>query len=255
MDAPGPTLFQRVAAILRARQYFAFMAILIYALDLVVPLVAAWMYGRDSLVDVINNARGALVDAVAAPSLAIAGLFVVYVVVMTWLRSGYLRSLVGDVHFAPRDARQYLRLLGLEVILECISAVTTGVVVLTGSQAAVVIAVVFVRLVVYFALLYSDYIIIIADVGPLRAMAMSWRTVRAAFLPSAAILLVATLLGDATAGLFTESVTVSLASAMPMMVVQCAVMGTVSFFADVILIAIYLDVVERGTLESQNRGF
>jgi hypothetical protein len=102
--------------------------------------------------------------------------------------------------------------------------------------------------------LYTDYIIVIADVGPLRAVALSWRTVRAALIPSVVVLLAVTLLGNAATVLLDENVTGSLARALPMLLVQCVLMGGVVFVADVVLVTLYLSAVEKGLLKPAPRG-
>ena len=89
--------------------------------------------------------------------------------------------------------------------------------------------------------------------GPLRAVALSWRTVRATLVPSGLILLIVTLLANAAASLLDENFTVSLTRALPMMVVQCVIMGGVVFVADVVLVVLYLTAVESGTLDAQSR--
>ena len=78
--------------------------------------------------------------------------------------------------------------------------------VLDGDRVAIAGAVVVVLLALYLAVIYAAYIVVVADVGPLSVIALSWRTVRAAFLPSALVLLAVTLLGEATSGLLGESV-------------------------------------------------
>jgi len=95
---------------------------------------------------------------------------------------------------------------------------------------------------------------VIADVGPLRAVALSLRTVRATLVPSALILLAVTLLGSAAVGHLDERVTGSLARAMPMMLVQCVLMGGVVFVADVVLVVLYLNAAETGRLQPKPRG-
>jgi hypothetical protein len=248
MEGTGPTLPQRVTAVLNAKQYLVFFAIGLYALDFAVPITSAWLYRREPLAELLRNTWGSLADAVAARSLLIAALFVVYLLAGTWLRAGYIRSLVGPFHFGPANRRQFFRLLILELFLEVVGALGAWAIVLAGDDALAINAVVFGLLAVYFVVLYSDYIIVIADVGPLRAVALSWRTVRATLVPSGLILLVVTLLGNAAASLLDENFTVSLARALPMMVVQCVAMGGVVFVADVVLVVLYLHAAESGTL-------
>src|SRR5450756_1806920 len=254
MDETRPTLPQRVTAVLHAKQYLVFFAIGLYALDFAVPIASAWLYRREPPAELLRNTWGPLADAVAARSAVIAAFFVVYLLVGTWLRAGYIRSLVGPFHLRPADRRQFLRLLALELALEVVGALAAGAIVLAGDDLLLANAVVFGLLAFYFVVLYADYIIVIADVGPLRAAALSWRTVRAALVPSVLILLTVTLLGDSASGVLNENVTVSLARALPMMVVQCVIMGGVVFVADVVLVVLYLNAAETGWLKPKPRG-
>ena len=190
----------------------------------------------------------------AARSALIATVFVAYLLASTWLRAGYIRSLVGPFHLRPADRRQFLRLLALQLALEIVGALVAGAVVLAGDDPLPVNAAILVLLAFYFVVLYADYIIVIGDVGPLRAIALSWRTVRATLIPSALVLLTVTLVGIYATGLLDESVTGSFARALPMMLVQCVIMGGVVFVADVVLVVLYLNAAETGQLKPKRRG-
>jgi hypothetical protein len=243
-----------VTAVLHAKQYLVFFAIGLYTLDLAVPIGSAWLYRHEPFAELLSNTRGPLADAVAARSALIAAVFVVYLLAGAWLRAGYIRSLVGHFHLRPADRRQFLRLLALQLALEVVGALAAGAIVFAGDNALAANAVVLAMLAFYFVVLYSDYIIVIADVGPLRAVALSWRTVRAAPAASALVLLAVNLLGAGAAGLLDESVTGSLARAAPMMLVQCVVMGGVVFVADVVLVVLYLNAAESGRLKPRPRS-
>lgn len=245
MTGEGPTLLQRVTAVLRTRQYVVFFAIALYALDVLVPLLSGWLYRGGGFAHVLQNIWGPLADAVAARSLVIAGVFVVYVVAKSWLRAGYIRSLTGPFHAGPANRGQFARLLGLELILEGISAGSVGLVVLAGAKSPVAGGVVIALLVIYLVVIYADYVVVLSDAGPLRALAVSWRTVRRAFIPSALVLLTVTVAADAAARLLSDAVTTSLLRAAPMLLVECVAMGTLVFIADIVLIAIYLGTVEE----------
>jgi hypothetical protein len=249
MDGTRPTLPQRVTAILHARQYVVFFAIGLYTFDFGVPIATAWLYRHESLTELLRTTHGPLADAVAARSAVIAAFFLVYLFVSTWLRAGYIRSLVGPFHLRPASRRQFLRLLALELALEVVGALAAGGLVLVGDDALLANAVLLGLLAFYFVVLYADYIIVLADVGPLRAIVLSGRTVRAMLIPSALILLGMTLLGGAAASLLDERVTGSLARALPMMLVQCMIMGSVVFLADVVLVVLYLNAAETGLLK------
>jgi hypothetical protein len=254
MDGTKTTLPQRVTAVLHAKQYLVFFAIGLYVLDFAVPIASAWLYRHEPFAELLRNTWGPLADAVAARSAAIGAFFIVYLLVGAWLRAGYIRSLVGPFHLRPSDRRQFLRLLALELALEVVGALAAGAIVLAGTDALLANAVVLVLLALYFVVLYADYIIVIADVGPLRAVALSWRTVRATPVPSAVVLLAGTLLNNAATGLLDENVTGSLERALPMMLVQCVIMGGVVFVADVVLVVLYLNAAESGRLKPRPRG-
>jgi hypothetical protein len=254
MDRMSHTLPQRVTAVLHARQYIVFFAIGLYTLDFTVPIASAWLYRHEPLAELLRTTWGPLADAVAARSLLIAAVFIVYLLVGAWLRAAYIRSLVGPFQLRPADRRQFLRLLALQLALEVVGALAAGAIVLAGDDPLMANAVVLGLLAFYFVVLYADYIIVIADVGPLRAVALSWRTVRATPIPSALVLLTVTLLGLYAANLLDERVTGSLARALPMMLVQCVIMGGVIFVADVVLVVLYLNAAETGRLTPQPRS-
>ena len=253
MDRTSHTLPQRVTAVLHARQYIVFFAIGMYTLDLAVALGAAWLYRREPLAELLRSG-GPLADAVAARSVLIAAVFIVYLLISTWLRAGYIRSLVGPLHLRPADRRQFLRLLALQLALEVVGALVAGAVVLAGDDPLPVNAVFLVLLAFNFVVLYADYIIVIGDVGPLRAVALSWRTVKATLVPSALVLLTVSLVGIYATQLLDENVTGSVARALPMMLVQCVIMGSVLFVADVVLVVLYLDAAETGRLTPKPRS-
>ena len=253
MDTTRPMLPQRVTAVLHAKQYLVFFSIGLYALDIAVPIASAWMYRHGTFAEALDKTRGALPDAVAARSALIAAVFVGYLLVMTWLRAGYIRSLMGPLHLRPADRGQFLRLLGFQLILEVGGALGIGALVLAGDNALAANAVVLALLAFYFIVMYADYIVVISGVGPLRAIALSWRTVRLCLVPSAAILLIVTLLGDLAAGLLDDSSTGSILSALPMLLIQSVLMGAVVFAADVVLVVLYLNVVETGRLKPAAR--
>jgi hypothetical protein len=253
MDRTSHTLPQRVTAVLHARQYIVFFAIGLYTLDFAVALGSAWLYRHEPLKELLYN-RGPLADAVAARSALIAAIFVVYLLASTWLRAGYIRSLVGPFRLRPSDRRQFLRLLVFALALEIVGAIVAGAFVLAGDDPLPVNAVFLGLLAFNLAVLYADYIIVIGDVGPLRAVALSWRTVKAAPIPSALVLLSVTLLGFYAARFLDQNVTGSLAGALPLMIVERVIMGGVIFVADVVLVVLYLNAAETGKLNPKPRG-
>jgi hypothetical protein len=251
MNPTRPTLPQRVTAVLRAREYVVFFSIALFALTVGVPIVSAWLYRGGPFPDLLYNSWGPLADAVAARSLFIGALWVAYVLVMVWLRAGYIRSLAGPVRFRPAGRRQFLSLLAFELILEAIGALGVWGVVASGDSVTAANLVAFGQLAVYFLVMYADYIIVLGDAGPLRGMGLSVRMLRLRFLPSAGLLLIVTLAGQLSAGLLGPSVITGLWRALPMLLVQSVLMGALVFVADVILVVLYQDAVETGKLTSR----
>lgn len=253
MDGNGPTLPQRVTAVLHARQYVVFYGIALYALDTALPLLSAWLYRHRPIAELLTDARDPLVDAVAGPSVVIGLLFAAYLLISSWLRSGYIRSLAGPLRLRPRDTRQYLRLLAFELLLEVVAAAAVGTILLADESAAVVDLVTLALLAVYLIVLYADYAIVLSDLGVLRGLLASWRTVRANLAASALVVLSVTLLVRAGAGLLDGQVTGSLAHALPMLVVQCVLLGAVVFAADVTLVVVYQVTLERSAAHADGR--
>lgn len=249
MDDAGPTLPQRVVATLHARQYVAFYGIALYALDSAAPILAAWLYRHRAIADLLADSRSILANAVAGRSLAIAGLFVVYLAVSTWLRAGYIRSLAGPLRLRPRDARQFGRLLALYLALAVLGALGTWAMVAAGQDLVVVDLVYLSLLVLYVVVLYADYAIVVSDIGPLSGIIASLRTLRANVAASVAVLLIVTMIEQAGARLVLDGVTGGLAQALPLLVVECVVVGTVVFAADLTLVVIYQVTLERRASE------
>ena len=247
MDGDRPTLLRLVLTVLHKRQFVVFFAIGLYALDVLVPLLSAWLYHGGSLATSRKESLAALADAVASHSGAVAGVFLAYLLLKTWLRAGYVRSLTGPFRIGAASWGQFARLLGLEVILEVVAATAVGAVVLTGGNPAGGGVAVLAVMAIYLALLYADYIVVIAGVGPVRAVALSVRTVRLSLLPSLFILLTVTVIGDATSRIAADAAA-GVAQAAPLFLVQCMVMGSVVFVADVVLVVIYLSLAESGRL-------
>ena len=245
MNVPGHTLTRQVIAVLRGRQYLVFYAIGLYALSFAVTVVAAWLYCHRPIGQLLDGARSPLLDAVAGPSVSILAVFLVYLAVATWLRAGYIRSLAGDFHLRPRDAGQFLRLLGLSVILAIVYALG-GAALAWGDQGAgarmlVGALTVAALMAANLALLYADYIVVLEDAGPLTAMVRSARVLKGAFAASVLVLLVVTLLGAPGSAMLADAAKTSLARAMPILVLWTIVPGAVMFVADVTLLVIYLN--------------
>jgi hypothetical protein len=201
----------------------------------------------------MRDSWGPLADSVATRSALIGVVWVVYVLVVTWLRAGYIRSLAGPARFRPESGRQFARLLAFQVFLEVVSALGVWGLVAAGEDALAANLVVLAQLAVYFVVLYADYIIVLGGVGPLRGIHLSARMVRLYPLVSAGLLLLVTLLGQLSAGLLSEDVISGLGRALPMLLVQCVLMGALVFVADIVLVVLFQDAVESGRLKLPER--
>lgn len=236
MDAPRPTLVRRVSAVLRARQFIVFYAMALYAFDLAVLLLVAWLRDGEPVAVALERSREPLAQAVAAGDVLLVGAVALSLLTISWFRAGYIRSLVGGFRLRPAGTRQFLSLLALETLLTAAAAAaglwTTGTVGLVTALAVFAL---------YVIALYADYVIVLAGVGPVAALKRSWLVVRAAPLPSFAVLMAATLCGVLAATLPGAAADGGLAAALPLLVVRCVFMGVVLFVADVVLVVLYLD--------------
>ena len=169
MDDTRPTLPQRVTAVLHARQYIVFFAIGLYALDFAVPIVSAWMHRRGPFAELLHNSGGRSADAVARAALSSAPSS--SRTCSSALAARRLHPLAGGTPSpASGDRRQFLQPARLRArpggrrarsrrARSC-SAATTVLVQRIASLGL---------LAFYLVVLYADYIIVLADVGPLRA--------------------------------------------------------------------------------------
>lgn len=244
MDHHGPSVPQRVAAVLRAKQFLVFYAIALTAWDLVCTLLGAWLRTHAPATTLVTTAWGPLADAVAGRSPLIGALFAISVLVTAWFRAGYLRSLLGRARFRPSHWRQFARLLGLELLLAVVGALAVAAVVRSsGLLSTLALGG---SLAVYLVTMYTDYAIVVADVGLLRALWLSWRTVRASFGASVFVLLNVTIASQLLALLVAGGGFDGLAGLLPLLVVKTVLLGCVVFVADVALLVLLLQAREQG---------
>jgi hypothetical protein len=123
----------------------------------------------------------------------------------------------------------------------------------TGVAQTLSLAVMLAIAAIDLALLYADYIVVLAGVGPFAAMRRSLRVLLAAVMPSLLILLGFTLLSDIAIHLLgTEAA--SLLHASPTIVLRIVAVGAIMFVTDVALIVVYQHVLERGKLLTPKAG-
>jgi hypothetical protein len=250
----SPALLQRIGRLLRAKQFLVFYAIGLFVLLYVPPLLTGWLRHHRPLDQLLRENDAMLGDLWAKPGLSIALVIVGSLVAQAWLRAGYLRSLLGRLHWRPVDARQFRRLLGLMVTYELVtwglSAAATALginaddVTVSDRTTAISYALLFLQLVVMLVLLYADYAIVVSSVTLLQSFRRSVDTVRANRLIS---LLVVGL--PLTVAIMSASAMLSIRGAaltiLPSIVVVVVVSGAISFVVDVVLITVYIDTIQR----------
>ena len=89
------------------------------------------------------------------------------------------------------------------------------------------------------AVLYADSAIVLGDDGPVAGIVASLRIVRRHLALSVTVTISVILAAGASAQLLTQESTGSLARALPVLVIQCVVMGAVTFVADVVLLVVF----------------
>ncbi len=246
-------LVGRISATLRAKQFLVFYAIAIYAVEMVTPLLTDWLSSGDPLSDVYRRSTTLLYQLLVSPDLLTATIVAVSLLLTTWFTAGYIRSIVGRLHFAPQNGSQFLSLLGLMLIIEL---VYLGIDVLfrtVGTSEPSALLIDLLQLLVAATLLYPDYAIIISGGDPFSAIVKSLRTLRANVPFSLVILAVVVILVRLVAALIDPAIDGGLRDMIGLLVVRTIAIGAVTFVADVALVMVYIDAVERGALRSHRR--
>jgi len=248
VNAP-PALLQRIGRLLRAKESLVFYAIGLALLDAIAPLSTGWLFRHRSLATLFGAGNTVAGDAVAGHAVAIVAVTIVYLLLSATFTAGYLRSLLGRLHWGPRDGRQLARLFALLVL---VAAVSWGLAALQGlaqdrAGATLALFTVALNMLVNVPLLYAEYAVVVSNVGPGRAI---WRSLQAfAANPLVSLLVLY--------GLFLVSFVLwqflpgdrgDALSLAPTLLIHVLVWGCVSFLADVVLLSVYIDSIERGTL-------
>lgn len=249
MNQTGHTLTQRVVALLRARQFLVYYAIVLNAVRSGALLLGTWLATHEPLEKLVLGPREPLASAVAAPGVWTIGLFALSLIATVWLRAGYVRSLAGAFSLRPRDALQFVRLLALLVLVAVASAGANWAYgrAAEGSTTVNLIAAGLGILlgILNVALLYADYVVVLGDRGPAAAIKLSARIAFGALMPSVLVVFVLSMFLQPLLFLPAASLTQGLALTLPMLVVQTLVVGSVLFVADIVLLAVFLDAVEQ----------
>ena len=254
MEMNGATLPRRVIMLLRAKLHLALFAIALQLLDFAAPLLASWLLTRRSaaaLLDSNPSLLGALGRGAPLMLLAAAAVVFAAVALTAFFRAGYIRSLVGRLHLAPADGAQFRSLTDLVLVVAVVdwlasaaaSAALQHLAPGWQRQAALLLTQL-VALAALLVLLYADYAIVVSGLGFVAAVRRSWQTVEANWLLSVGVILVSIL----AAGLIVAATTVEaspLTSLLPLLAAQVVALGLVAFLADVVLIVVYIDSMER----------
>jgi len=245
-----PALIQRIGRLLHAKEFLVFFAIGLGVLDFAAPLATGWLFRHRSLTALLATGNSVVGDAAAGRRVAIVAVALVYLLVSAFFTAGYLRSLLGKLHWGPRDARQFSRIF---VLLALVAAISWGIAALESAangrlnDTALLLLAFVVQTVIYVPLLYAEYAIVVSNVGLVRALVRSVQTFTANGFVSLLVLFslfeISLLLWQLLPGGSGDALTLG-----PTILIHVLVWGSVSFLSDVVLLSVYIDSIERGTL-------
>jgi hypothetical protein len=248
------TLLPRIGRLLHAKQFLVFYAIGLFVLSYVPPLVTGWLREERPLGDLLDDQDPVFADLWSTRGVAVAAVVVTYLGLTAWFRAGYLRSLTGGLNWRPATGRQFRRLLGLTIIYELLLwgfSFAAGSLGLddpdldTSTRTAVLAQLALVvSLGASLVLLYVDFAIVVSDTSLWTSFRRSLATVRANLLISALIALLPVVVGLMTSSL-TSGSGLSGPRLIPTIVAEVVVWGTVVFVAEVVLLCVYVDTLER----------
>jgi hypothetical protein len=246
MEMNRETLVPRISLTLRAKQFLVFYAVALFTVDFATPIATGWMRRRQPLSDLLSALPSPLGDLARGPVFPIALVLAGSLALTAWFRAGYIRSIVGSLHLAPQGGRQFASLLGLLIITDGIYwGADLGFAALT-SHAGLPTLLYFGLLAVGLVLLYADYAVVISGLDPLGGIKRSWQTLRATWWWSLFILFTATVLTNLVGALIDSRLRGSFVDMLPLLVARTVVLGGVTFVADVALIIVYIEALERG---------
>jgi hypothetical protein len=246
MEMNRQTLSQRISDTIRAKQQLVFFATALAVLDFAAPLLVIWLGHHRPLTGIIADGK-TLFETLASPSVAAAGIVVAYLLLAAWLRSGYIRSIVGTLHLGPQNSLQFGSMLGLQVITYGYYWLTNAGLRAAGSS-GLGLLVYLASLVVLFALLYADYAIVISWLDPLTAIRRSWVTGRQMLPVSVAVILGFTVVQLVLQWAIDPQLKGSFVDMLLLLAVRMLAFGAVAYLTDVILVVVYIDAIERGVV-------
>lgn len=253
MEMNGHSLAGRISGTLHAKQLLVLYAIGLFALDLTAPLAAAWFFRPRPFSEVFAESGAAFYVFIDAPSVVGVVIIAAALPTLAWLRCGYVRSIVGRRHLGPATGTQFLGMLGVLLITDLVQLGLDALqrAIPLNDWAGMLVGLL--QLGVYLFLLYADYAVVISGVDPITALYRSWQTVRANLTASLLILVGTTLLTILIALLIDPRLDGGLGDMLGLFVVRIVAIGAVSFVADVALISVYIDSVERRAVPAGRR--
>ena len=245
-----PALLQRIGRLLRAKEFLVFYAIGLGLLDFGAPLATGWLFRHRALATLLPTGNAVVGDAVVGHTVAIIAVAVAYLLVSAFFTAGYLRSLLGRLHWGPRDARQFGRVLALLTIVATVSWGVAALYNVAGGHprsAGLALSVLVVQFAVNVPFLYAEYAVVASNLGVGRSLVRSMQTFAANAFVSLLVLVTFFVVSNVLWLLLPGDSGDALALG-PTVLVHVLVWGSVSFLADVILLSVYIDSIERGTI-------
>jgi hypothetical protein len=246
MEMNRQTLGQRISATLQAKQQLVLFASGLAVLDFAAPVLAVWLERHRPLAGIISDGR-TLLETLKSPSLAVVGVVAGYLLLAAWLRSGYIRSIVGTLHLSPQNGVQFGSMLALQLITYLYYWVTNAALRAAGNS-ALALLVYLTSLVVLFALLYADYAIVISGLDPLTAIGRSWTTGRRRLSISVGVMVGFTLVQVVLQSLIDPHLTGSFVHMLLLLTMRMLAFGGMAYVTDVVLIMVYIDAIELGVV-------
>ena len=245
-----PALLQRIGRLLRAKEFLVFYAIGLALLDFGAPLATGWLFRHRSLDELLPTGNAVVGDAAAGHTVTVVAVAAAYLLLSAFFTAGYLRSLLGRLHWRPRDARQFGRLFALVVL---VGAASWGIAALSNvandhpTSQGIVLTALIVQFVANVPFLYAEYAVVASNVGVARSLARSVQTFAAnafvSLLVLVALFVVSNVLWRLLPGDSGDALSLG-----PTVLVHILVWGSASFLADVVLLSVYIDSIERGTI-------
>jgi len=253
MEMNGQSLTGRIAHTLHAKQFLVFYAIGLFAVDFLAPLIAARLSDPRPFSEVLAETGSGLSVLLQGPSTAAVAVLATSLLALSWLRCGYIRSIVGRFHWSPAGGRQFLSMLGILLVTDVLQLglVSLQRAIIEQAWAGALIALL--QIGVSLFLLYADYAIVISDIDPITALYRSWQTVRVNLTASLLIIVAVTLVTMLITQLIDTQLDGALAEMAGLLVVRIVAIGAVAFVADVALIIVYIDTRERHAIRPRRR--